>query len=88
MTKSEDSFPKQALCQKLEEHPMRGWLCWRAVLPKEEGHQEEVHPMIEEEALPKLERNRLKDTHPTQEVRSSSEEHVLPKTVLGHPKKG
>jgi len=67
---------------------MKGWLCWRAVLPKEEGHQEEEHPMIEDEALPKLEKNRLKDKYPTREVCSSSEEHVLPKTVQGHPKKG
>ena len=64
---------------------MKEWLCWRAVLPKE---KEEGHPMIEEEELPKLEKNHLKDKYPKQEVRSSSEQHVLPKTVQGHPKKG
>ena len=35
MTKSEDSFPKQALSQQMEEHPMQEWWCWRVVLPKE-----------------------------------------------------
>jgi len=72
----------------LEEHPTKEWLCWRTVLPKEEDHQEEEDPMIEGEELPKLEKNRLKDKHPKQEVHSSSEEHVLPKMVQGHPKMG
>jgi len=44
--------------------------------------------MIEEEVLPMLEKNRLKDKHPKQEVRPSSEEHVLPKKMQGHPKRG
>ena len=35
MTKSEDSFPKQALSQQMEEHPMQEWWCWGVVLPKE-----------------------------------------------------
>ena len=38
--------------------------------------------------LPKPEKNRLKDKHPKQEVRPSSEEHVLPKKMQGHPKRG
>ena len=67
---------------------MKDWLCWSVVLPKEEDHQEEEHPMIEEEELPKLEMIHLKDKRPKQEVRSSSEEHVLPKMVQGHPRKG
>ena len=59
VTKLEDSFPKQALCQKIEEHPMMEWLCWRGVLPKEGDRWEEVHPMIEEVELPKPERDCL-----------------------------
>ena len=88
VTKLEDSFPKQALCQKIEEHPMMEWLCWRGVLPKEEDRLEEVHPMIEEEELPKPERDCLSDKIPKPAVRPSSEEHVLPKKMQGHPKTG
>ena len=67
---------------------MKDWLCWRAVLPKEEDHQADGDPMIEEEELPKLQENCLKDMYPKREVHSSSEQHVLPKTVQGHPKMG